>query len=643
MLRSLLLMVVDNAVAATLLGGVVDGVACRLRRPAAVHALWVLVLLKLLTPPVVTLPWTELAGLNELGEIAVPWTRNDSHAGPASTGSTFPRDIESSGNSAVVADATLDRAAPSPIPVTSLRWDVALASCWLAMTFAWLVLVAVRIARFHRTVRWAEPAGAAVQELARAVGRQLGYAPRLDVRVAEGHFPLLLWFVGSPTVLLPRHVVDQLDVLELRGILAHEVAHLVRRDHWVRWLEVVVCGCYWWHPLTWWSRARLRDAEEEACDARVVSALPGCAVCYAQSLLKVTDLISGGVGAVPMLASGLFGQRGALQRRIAGIVGRPRPCRVGRLGWATLMLAALALPVSLRADRAEPVDLATVLKALAQREVDIRSLSVAMQWESTNHFRDQQGNPPPKGILEDDAFDVTSNYAGSCIVEATGKGWAKYAGVQKTLTSDGRNLVHQRQFEMSFDGTSGRLLEATTRDDGVVRREGSTTHRLETPAMDSPFTFTTRCLNQQPFSQMLVERRAAIVGREEWERNTVVVVETDARPVPPQSQEYKTQLWVDPAYGYAVSRMLIFVRYGADRPWRLHYRLDCAQFAEVAEGIWLPGRVEVKNFGVTTQEPKQQLRLCYRMIGRFSDWKVNPETPEATFQIELPAGVPIAD
>ena len=67
-------------------------------------------------------------------------------------------------------------------------------------------------------------------------------------------------------------------------LLLHELAHLKRRDHWVRWLELVVAGLYWWHPVVWWARRALREAEEQCCDAWVVWAMPDRSRTYASCL-----------------------------------------------------------------------------------------------------------------------------------------------------------------------------------------------------------------------------------------------------------------------------------------------------------------------------------------------------------------------
>lgn len=68
-------------------------------------------------------------------------------------------------------------------------------------------------------------------------------------------------------IVLPARSIDELSPLELRGLLAHELAHLIRGDQW--WL---LCGrllavCLGWQPL---NRIALREwqrASEYLCDA----------------------------------------------------------------------------------------------------------------------------------------------------------------------------------------------------------------------------------------------------------------------------------------------------------------------------------------------------------------------------------------
>ena len=72
-----------------------------------------------------------------------------------------------------------------------------------------------------------------------------------------------------------RRAVERLGRGQRDDVLAHELAHLRRGDHWVRRLELVVTGPVLVVPGGVVGRRQLREAEEECCDAWVVWPFPG--------------------------------------------------------------------------------------------------------------------------------------------------------------------------------------------------------------------------------------------------------------------------------------------------------------------------------------------------------------------------------
>jgi hypothetical protein len=156
----------------------------------------------------------------------------------------------------------------------------------------------------------------------------------------------MLWALGRrPLLLLPAALWDRLDAEQQDTLLAHELAHLRRGDHWVRRLELLVLGLYWWHPVAWWARRELCEAEEQCCDAWVVWALPAAARAYAAALLETVTFLSQARPALPEAASGA-GHVRPLKRRLTMIL-RGTPPRA--LTWGGLLLvaglAALLLPL----------------------------------------------------------------------------------------------------------------------------------------------------------------------------------------------------------------------------------------------------------------------------------------------------------
>jgi hypothetical protein len=126
----------------------------------------------------------------------------------------------------------------------------------------------------------------------------------------------------------------------------------------VRYLELAVAILYWWHPAAWWVRARLREAEEQCCDAWVVWAMPAAARTYMATLLDAMDFLCErsnrsnpeerprpAFPATAVLASGM-GQFHCLERRLTMVKQQTVRRRLSAGGLAAVVgAAALLLPL----------------------------------------------------------------------------------------------------------------------------------------------------------------------------------------------------------------------------------------------------------------------------------------------------------
>ncbi len=295
------------------------------RRPALTHALWLLVLVKLMTPPLVTLPlptWpTPTAEVAEPAPIEIPVD--------------LPVALE---------ELWVESAEPAPVAVEPpVAWDwlePTLLAVWFAGSVMWFGMVWIRRRRFQRWLACAEPASLSIREQALALADRMDIAcPR--VVATDALVSPLLWVWGrSAYLLLPRELMARLTPEQTRAILAHELAHWKRGDHWIRRLELCVLGIYWWNPLAWWARKQLQDAEEECCDACVVAALPESARAYALALVETLDFLSSSRPSLPVGASGV-GELPSLQRRLSMILSAKPQRSMSLLG--TLVLGALGL------------------------------------------------------------------------------------------------------------------------------------------------------------------------------------------------------------------------------------------------------------------------------------------------------------
>jgi beta-lactamase regulating signal transducer with metallopeptidase domain len=324
-----------NALGATLLAVLAAGIGCVCRRPALVHCLWLLVLLRLLVPPLLlvqVLPRPTAPRPAILPETTPP---TELPALPVEEPDFTPT---RAAETAVVLEAAAPAASPD--------WKPVVLALWLAGSLLWWLLAGVRLARFGRLLSHAQPAPASVQDQAQRLAVQLGLARCPGVWLVPAPVSPMLWALGAaPRLLLPVALWERLGPEQQDTLLTHELAHLRRRDHWVRRLELLVLGLYWWHPVVWWARRQLREAEEQCCDAWVVWALPSAARAYATALLETVTFLSQSRPALPAMASGA-GHVRLLKRRLTMIL-RGTPSRTLTSGGllAVLALAALLLPL----------------------------------------------------------------------------------------------------------------------------------------------------------------------------------------------------------------------------------------------------------------------------------------------------------
>jgi beta-lactamase regulating signal transducer with metallopeptidase domain len=342
----------------------VAALAPRLRPlgPATRHALWLVVLIKLMTPPLLSWPWpvftrpppargpsapaVMIPGVDPDGEgmepvaVATPRTAIGDGDGDGDSDG----DGDGDGNRDRVGAGPPDRPRwLRPDTPTLGRWAFV---AWLAVASALAAVQVLRVVRFHRWLRRAVPAPAWLVEEADRVGQRLGVGVPEALAVTGLAVPML-WCLGRPRLLLPARLIGTIDVARWRGVLAHELAHLRRGDHWVRRLAIVAGWVWWWSPLYWIARRKIDAEAELACDAWVVWALPDDRIVYAETLLDICTSLSTAMTPLrkPVPALGVTGSGRLFERRLTMILRDHVPCRLSVPGlFGAGLLVLLALP-----------------------------------------------------------------------------------------------------------------------------------------------------------------------------------------------------------------------------------------------------------------------------------------------------------
>ena len=300
------------------------------RDAAARHGIWLCALACVLLAPALVLG-VDRAGLT-LAAVPVPALAarpapsGPAHRPPGREGSAVPAAAEASARPPEPGPRLA--AAPVPPEPRSASWadraraagGLALA-IWAAGSLVLLVRLALGLVATATTVREGRPVSDPelrdmVVEVAAALGAagpfRVATTARLEGPVAAG--------IARPVVLLPEDLPAALGRAQLRDVLMHEGAHLVRRDPLIGLLQRLAEALFWAHPAVHRLNRELTRAREEVCDNFVLRG--GDRRRYARTLVDLAESLGSAPCASP--APGLFRGRWGLAERVAGLLDERR-------------------------------------------------------------------------------------------------------------------------------------------------------------------------------------------------------------------------------------------------------------------------------------------------------------------------------
>lgn len=210
-----------------------------------------------------------------------------------------------------------------PLPVALRRWiqyaagvrDAVMglppipAIIWIGGIAVLLIVAGLRIGRSVQLVRVATLAPPSVVNMVAAASTHLALRRSPLTLMTDRAISPMLWCGRHVYLILPRQLWEQLDEVGRQAVVYHELAHLRRRDHWVCWAELIIGGLYWWNPVVWFVRLRLREEADLCCDAWVTALLPTGRRAYAQALLDTRKHTSETQSAVPSVGLGVTTKR----------------------------------------------------------------------------------------------------------------------------------------------------------------------------------------------------------------------------------------------------------------------------------------------------------------------------------------------
>lgn len=184
--------------------------------------------------------------------------------------------------------------------------------------------------------------------LAHALAQRLGLQRGVTLlRGKSGSVPMT-WGVLQPIVWLPADA-EGWTAERRTVVLAHELAHVRRRDALTQWIAHLAVAVHWFNPLVWMAARQLREERERACDDAVI-ALGTRPAAYADHLLELVRSLGAKGGPAPVMA---MARRSQFEGRLLAILdGADRRGGVSRRAALGTALAAGLVIVPIAAVRA---------------------------------------------------------------------------------------------------------------------------------------------------------------------------------------------------------------------------------------------------------------------------------------------------
>ena len=263
---------------------------------------------------------------------------------------------------AQAAPAVLSAAGDSSIQLgvvdsaASMRLDIDALMPWLVSLWSIGVLVfALRaIGEVHGYARIVASAtnSPEIDRLLVAVASRVGYLRHVRVLISERiDTPTLFGWV-RPVILLPTAVALSFPRQQLELILAHELSHLRRYDHYINLAQTVVETLLFYHPVVHWIGRDVRHEREVCCDHLVLSEDRQSSTDYVRTLAALQELRLQSSPLVLAASGGYLLDR--VQRILLMPAERPQQTRSNASYWILLTMlvgAAVLVTTQLREQR----------------------------------------------------------------------------------------------------------------------------------------------------------------------------------------------------------------------------------------------------------------------------------------------------
>lgn len=341
------------------------------------YLLWLILLVKCFVPPLMTITLAILPQQPTPETVITPPLETPTAAVIAEATEIMPA------GQAVF--APIETAGPTLVErlaqVTLSQW---LVLSWIVGIAIFSLIVIAKALRINRWLkRQRKPLPGELRASVENLFSDLDVKAFPKVWLVDGIGQPFVWGILRGSIYLPTHFADGDNADNQRGVLGHELSHVIRFDAAVNLLQIIAQAVFWFHPAIWWANKKIRAEREKCCDEMAIARLGAKAKDYSTAI--VNTLINEYESALPVPSLAIAGPVKNIEDRIKTIMSpnkkfykRPSVVTVATV----LLLAAIAVPTTLALSR-RPVPKEDY--SLSQRPEDMVGT-----WFFENPFGDEE-------------------------------------------------------------------------------------------------------------------------------------------------------------------------------------------------------------------------------------------------------------
>lgn len=431
-------------------------VSCWFLRHASAHwryLLWLVVIAKCITPPIVALSLPVLPAqtartstLPKRVIITRPISSTPIASAPeADDGADSrldPPSSELANSRAPVQTAALT----DSVPARQFSLSQIVAMAWTLVAGALLVVMAVRMAVIHRKLnRQRRLADDATCEAIANLASSLGF--RNPPRVYQIDFTAqpFVWGWLRGDIYLPAKFSQSGSSEQRQAILTHELAHVARWDAGINHLQNIVQAIFFFHPLVWWANRKLRQEREKCCDEIVLASSGASPKTYCSAIVDMLAQECAARTATPGLT--VTGSTKNIKERIVTMLTPnrtflPRPSRATIV--TLLLFAACVLPTALIVTSQRGSALADDQASTAKTPVELKPFKLTLV--------DEAKNPVPGALVTAAGLRIEESPSSGC-------SWPTNVASKNEFVTD-QNGVVEIQYPVKF-GAPGSWMTTT--------------------------------------------------------------------------------------------------------------------------------------------------------------------------------------